>query len=59
MFSETQPTTPVTDYSVNLFEDESHDHANRWDGESLRALAAPRDESNDAANTAVRVTMRA
>lgn len=41
MFPETQKTNPMTDSSVNWFEDESRDHANLWDGEALRASALP------------------
>lgn len=37
MFSEPQKTNTTTDYPVNLFQDESRDYANLWDGQALRA----------------------
>ena len=42
MSTEPQKTKPqFTDYPVNLFRDESRDHANEWDGNALRAQARP------------------
>lgn len=38
MFPEPQKTNTTHDYPVNLFEDESRDYANLWDGHALRAV---------------------
>lgn len=38
MFPEPQKTNSTADYPVNLFEDESRDYANLWDGQALRTV---------------------